>query len=83
MKNKEIWCKYNDTDCQVINFADQRQHYRTTVHFMSTAYILFYIQSSTEEPPPVAKDFVSGLPDDFEKDVASIPGGDFDNLRPS
>jgi hypothetical protein len=53
MKNSKSWCEYNNTTCQVISFANKRQPSKTKVAFMSTAYILFYIQSGTEELPAI------------------------------
>jgi ubiquitin C-terminal hydrolase len=47
IKNSKSWCEYNDTTCQVISFANKRQPSKTKVMFMSTMYILFYIQSGT------------------------------------
>ena len=71
MKESKSWCKYNDKICQVVSFENKRQPSKTVVKFMSTAYILFYIQSDTEEYNGISSGPV--ILNDIEKEHPSIP----------
>ncbi len=75
MKNGESRCKYNNTNCQVINFAKQKQPLKTIVKFMSTAHILFYIESGTEALPLINYGEFSdtGVSKEIDSEYPSIP----------